>query len=74
MNLSFIYRGPGAFPNSSRLSACIGCAGDELSPWIARYNVQKTPPPSQNFRGFLISSSSSSGVLRAFLDIRLPIL
>lgn len=62
---SFIYRG--AF-NSSRRSA-IWWDGAIPSPWRARYNVQKTPPPSQNFLGFRISSSSA-GVLLAFLIFR----
>lgn len=62
---SFIYRG--AF-NSSRRSA-IWWGGAIPSPWRARYNVQKTPPPSQNFLGLRISSSSA-GVLLAFLIFR----
>lgn len=64
---SITYRGTFS---SSRRSA-IWCGA--LSPWIARYNVQNTPPPSQNLRGFL-NSSSSSLVLLAFRPARLPML
>lgn len=57
-------------PNSSRRSAtcCI-----PVSPWNARYSAQKTPPPSQNFRGIRGSSSFFDSSRTCRLK-RLPIL
>lgn len=65
-----IYRG--TF-NSSRRSAICGAGPAPIpSPWRARYRVQNTPPPSQNFLGLRFSSSSA--VLLALRFSRFPML